>query len=181
MNDPYRGRAGCRATVLLPLKAPGKPLSPARPILFRAVQSGPGLVSRLCGACPAGVAGAGEQLAVGGGVGGGRGGGGELFCIYPARAGVGTFARRRSSVAGLYAYLVARGDTPVRASPVPRGLMTRRQGGTMRSRMAPLVRVPRTLPRILSPEEAGPAGRRAAHAPGPGDGAGDAAGRAAPV
>src|SRR5258708_32213029 len=33
--------------------------------------------------------------------------------------------------------------------------MTRRQSGTMRSRMAPLVRVPRTLPRILSPEEAG--------------------------
>jgi integrase/recombinase XerD len=65
-----------------------------------------------------------------------------------------TIARRLSSVSGLYAYLVARGDTPVRASPVPRGLMTRRQGGTMRSRMAPLVRVPRTLPRILSPEEA---------------------------
>jgi integrase/recombinase XerD len=42
----------------------------------------------------------------------------------------------------------------VRASPVPRGLMTRRPGGTMRSRMAPLVRVPRTLPRVLSPEEA---------------------------
>jgi integrase/recombinase XerD len=59
-----------------------------------------------------------------------------------------------SSVSGLYAYLVARGDTPVRASPVPRGLMTRRQGGTKRSRIAPLVRVPRTLPRILSPEEA---------------------------
>ena len=33
-------------------------------------------------------------------------------------------------------------------------MMTRRQGGTMRSRMAPLVRVPRTLPRVLSPEEA---------------------------
>jgi site-specific recombinase XerC len=65
-----------------------------------------------------------------------------------------TIARRLSSVSGLYACLVARGDTPVRASPVPRGLMTRRQGGTMRSRMAPLVRVPRTLPRILSPEEA---------------------------
>ena len=65
-----------------------------------------------------------------------------------------TIARRLSSVSGLYAYLVARGDTPVRVSPVPRGLMTRRQGGTMRSRMAPLVRVPRTLPRILSPEEA---------------------------
>ena len=66
-----------------------------------------------------------------------------------------TIARRLSSVSGLYAYLVARGDTPVRASPVPRGLMTRRQGGTRRSRMAPLVRVPRTVPRILSPEEAG--------------------------
>jgi len=66
-----------------------------------------------------------------------------------------TIARRLSSVSGLYAYLVARGDTPVLVNPVPRGLMTHRQGGTMRSRMAPLVRVPRTLPRILSPEEAG--------------------------
>jgi integrase/recombinase XerD len=65
-----------------------------------------------------------------------------------------TIARRLSSVSGLYAYLVARGDMPVRVNPVPRGLMTHRQGGTMRSRMAPLVRVPRTLPRILSPEEA---------------------------
>src|SRR5215831_3866419 len=66
-----------------------------------------------------------------------------------------TIARRLSSVSGLYACLVARGDTPVRVNPVPRGLMTRRQGGTMRSRMAPLVRVPRTLPGVLSPEEAG--------------------------
>jgi site-specific recombinase XerD len=65
-----------------------------------------------------------------------------------------TIARRLSSVSGLYAYLVARGDTPVQVNPVPRGLMTRRQGGTMRSRMVPLVRVPRTLPRILPPEEA---------------------------
>jgi integrase/recombinase XerD len=65
-----------------------------------------------------------------------------------------TIARRLSSVSGLYAYLVARGDTPVRVNPVPRGLLTRRQGGTQRSRTAPLVRVPRTLPRILSPQEA---------------------------
>jgi integrase/recombinase XerD len=57
-------------------------------------------------------------------------------------------------VSGLYAYLVARGDTPVQANPVARGLMTRRQGGSVRSRTAPLVRVPRTLPRILSPAEA---------------------------
>jgi integrase/recombinase XerD len=65
-----------------------------------------------------------------------------------------TIARRLSSVSGLYAYLVARGDTPVQINPVPRGLLTRRQGGTKRSRIAPLVRVPRTLPRILPPEEA---------------------------
>jgi integrase/recombinase XerD len=65
-----------------------------------------------------------------------------------------TIARRLSSVSGLYAYLVARGDTPMAVNPVPRGLMTRRQGGSVRSRTAPLVRVPRTLPRILSPAEA---------------------------
>ena len=65
-----------------------------------------------------------------------------------------TIARRLSSVSGLYAYLVARGDTPVQVNPVPRGLLTRRQGGSRRSRTAPLVRVPRTLPRILSPREA---------------------------
>jgi len=65
-----------------------------------------------------------------------------------------TIARRLSSLSGLYAYLVARGDTPVRVNPVPRGLMARRRGGTLRSRTAPLVRVPRTLPRILSPGEA---------------------------
>src|SRR5579864_3685891 len=65
-----------------------------------------------------------------------------------------TIARRLSSVSGLYAYLVARGDTPVLVNPVPRGLLTRRQGGSRRSRTAPLVRVPRTLPRILSPGEA---------------------------
>src|SRR5690349_13325408 len=35
-----------------------------------------------------------------------------------------TIARRLSSVSGLYAYLVARGDTPVQVNPVPRGLMT---------------------------------------------------------
>ncbi len=64
-----------------------------------------------------------------------------------------TIARRLSSVPGLYAYLIARGDTPVQASPVPRGLATRRQGGSRKSRLVPLVRVPRTLPRILAPEE----------------------------
>jgi integrase len=37
---------------------------------------------------------------------------------------------------------------------MPRGLLTRRQGGSRRSRTVPLVRLPRTLPRILSPGEA---------------------------
>ena len=62
-----------------------------------------------------------------------------------------TIARRLSSVSGFYAYLIARGDTPVTTNPVPRGLQTRRAGG--RTRTVPLVRVPRTLPRILSPSE----------------------------
>jgi integrase len=39
-------------------------------------------------------------------------------------------------------------------NPVPRGLLTRRHGGSVRSRTVPLVRVPCTLPRILPPQEA---------------------------
>jgi site-specific recombinase XerD len=62
-----------------------------------------------------------------------------------------TIARRLSSLSGLYAYLVARGDTAVRVNPVPRGLSTRRRGG--RRQQVPLVRVPRTLPKILAPAE----------------------------
>src|SRR5262249_27252739 len=64
-----------------------------------------------------------------------------------------TIARRLSSGSGLYAYLVARGGTPVRGSPGPRGFATRRQGGSRKSRLVPLVRVPRTLPKILAPQE----------------------------
>ena len=62
-----------------------------------------------------------------------------------------TIARRLSSVSGFYAYLIARGDAGVTLNPVPRGLSTRRGGG--RSRTVPLVRVPRTLPKILDPAE----------------------------
>jgi site-specific recombinase XerD len=65
-----------------------------------------------------------------------------------------TIARRLSSVSGFYAYAIARGDAGVTRNPVPRGLSTRREGGTRKSRLAPLVRVPRTLPTILSPAEA---------------------------
>jgi site-specific recombinase XerC len=62
-----------------------------------------------------------------------------------------TIARRLSSVSGFYAYVVARGDTPLSSNPVLRGLSTRREGGSKRSRPRPLVRVPRTLPKILTP------------------------------
>jgi site-specific recombinase XerC len=62
-----------------------------------------------------------------------------------------TIARRLSSISGFYAFLVARGDTPVTSNPVPRGLSTRRRGSKRRE--VPLVRVPRTLPKILSPAE----------------------------
>jgi len=62
-----------------------------------------------------------------------------------------TIARRLSSISGFYGYLVACGDTSVRSNPVPRGLSTRRRGS--RRRQVPLVRVPRSLPRILSPAE----------------------------
>jgi site-specific recombinase XerD len=64
-----------------------------------------------------------------------------------------TIARRLSSVSGFYAYLIARGDTAVTSNPVPRGLATRNRSGSRRTRTAPLVRVPRTLPTILSPTE----------------------------
>jgi site-specific recombinase XerC len=75
----------------------------------------------------------------------------------PARrvqvAGVGgvsarTVRRRLSSVSGLFAFLHARGD--VAANPVPRGLPTRRERQRPRQGV-PLVRTPRTLPRILTP------------------------------
>jgi integrase/recombinase XerD len=61
-----------------------------------------------------------------------------------------TVARRISTVAGLFAYLLARGDVP--RNPVPRGLPTRRESYRSRPQV-PLVRRPRTLPRILSPAE----------------------------
>lgn len=62
-----------------------------------------------------------------------------------------TIARRLSSVSGLFAYLVAREDTALRANPVPRGLGARGPGS--RRRGVALVRTPRTLPRILAPAE----------------------------
>ena len=64
-----------------------------------------------------------------------------------------TIARRLSSVSGFYSYLLARGDTAVTVNPVPRGLSTRNKSGSRHTTRAPLVRIPRTLPTILSPHD----------------------------
>jgi integrase/recombinase XerD len=61
-----------------------------------------------------------------------------------------TVRRRLSSVSGLFAFLHVRGD--VATNPVPRGLPTRRERQRPRQGV-PLVKVTRTLPRILAPAE----------------------------
>ena len=61
-----------------------------------------------------------------------------------------TIQRRLSSLSSFYSFLVVRGD--VDSNPVPRGLSTRRardRGG----RGVPLIRTPRTLPRVAEPAE----------------------------
>src|SRR5680860_1430493 len=65
-----------------------------------------------------------------------------------------TIKRRLASISGLYAYLIARGDAGVTANPVPRGLATRGRRGRPGVRGAPLIRAPRTLPRVIEPAEA---------------------------
>ena len=61
-----------------------------------------------------------------------------------------TLRRRLPSVPGLYGFLAARGDVSV--NPVPRGLPARRERQRP-GQGVPLVRTPRTLPRILEPGE----------------------------
>ncbi len=64
-----------------------------------------------------------------------------------------TIKRRLASVSGLYSYLVVRGDLGVKQNPVPRGTTTRRPTGRPGRWASPLIRTPRTLPRVLSPDE----------------------------
>jgi site-specific recombinase XerD len=58
-----------------------------------------------------------------------------------------TIKRRLASVTGLFEYLVMRGE--VVKNPVPHGLSTRSPNRTV-----PLIRTPRTLPRVIDPDEA---------------------------
>jgi len=64
-----------------------------------------------------------------------------------------TIKRRLATIAGLYEYLLVRGDAAVAGNPVPRGLAMRRPGQRP-VRGVPLVRAPRTLPRVIDPDEA---------------------------
>jgi integrase/recombinase XerD len=83
-----------------------------------------------------------------------RDGDGTVVRLVDGEAGLSarTIKRRLASVSGLFAYLVARNDVAVTANPVPRGLSTRTPVGGRR-RGVPLIRAPRTLPRILDPHE----------------------------
>jgi integrase/recombinase XerD len=58
-----------------------------------------------------------------------------------------TIKRRLASINGLFEYLIIRGV--VTKNPVPRGLSTRSP-----NRSVPLIRTPRTLPRVIDPDEA---------------------------
>ena len=64
-----------------------------------------------------------------------------------------TIKRRLASVSGLFAYLVAKGDVGVGSNPVLHGLAARRPGQQGKVRGVPLIRAPRTLPRVLEPAD----------------------------
>ena len=64
-----------------------------------------------------------------------------------------TIKRRLASVSGLYSYLVVRGDLGVKQNPVPHGTTARRPAVRPGRWASPLIRTPRTLPRVLSPAE----------------------------
>ena len=90
-----------------------------------------------------------------------------------------TVRRRLSSVSGLFAFLQARGD--VEREPGAAGAARPAGNGNVRARACRWSGRPRTLPRILTPVEVDALTGGFAHAPGPGDGRRDGAGRAAPL
>ena len=79
--------------------------------------------------------------------------GGNVIRFDDAESGLAarTIKRRLSSVSGLFGYLLAL--DVVKKNPVPRGLAARRPRGR-RGGGIPLIRTPRTVPRVLSPSDA---------------------------
>ncbi|WP_264917451.1 tyrosine-type recombinase/integrase [Mycobacterium kiyosense] len=77
--------------------------------------------------------------------------GAEVVRIEDGEAGLSarTIKRRLASVTGLFEYLIVRGV--VARNPVPRGLSTRTPSRAVRG--VPLIRTPRTLPRVIDPGE----------------------------
>lgn len=63
-----------------------------------------------------------------------------------------TIKRRLATIAGLYEYLIIRDEVGVTRNPVPRGLAVRRPGQRA-VRGVPLIRAPRTLPRVIDPDQ----------------------------
>jgi len=86
-----------------------------------------------------------------------RGHGEELVPLSPGLSPR-TVKRRLATISGFYSYLLVLGDSPVKANPVPHGLVTRGaflgypvhrgNGGGV----TPLVRIPHTLPQTLEAE-----------------------------
>jgi len=64
-----------------------------------------------------------------------------------------TIARRLSSIRGLFDYLAVHGDAGLRVNPVPHGLGARQPSIARARRGVPLIRTPRTLPRVVSPTD----------------------------
>ena len=62
-----------------------------------------------------------------------------------------TIRRRLAVVSGLFNWLVLCGDRV--ANPVPRGIATRRTGAGGQATGVPLIRTPRTLPKVLDPAD----------------------------
>ena len=84
----------------------------------------------------------------------GRAGAENVVRITDGSAGLAaaTIKRRLAAVSALYGYLVVRGDAGVAVNPVPHGLPTR-QHRRHESKVVPLVRGVRRLPRILDVAE----------------------------
>ena len=81
-----------------------------------------------------------------------------------------TIARRLSSVRGLFDYPVVHGDAGLRVKLAPHGLSARQPSNARGRPGVPLIRSPRTLPRVVSPSDVEPLLVAFAHATRSSDG-----------